>query len=280
MAFFRVTANYSFTLETSWSKYEQEFCDKDIAISRILNTFCDDRKDTVIFLRLDALQMFRTVLNAIFFDFQGTFVIDSMDAEMLEKPDWVGPNAVWVSPHISNPFDSSGLCIPVGVEELSLNRNGRISNLNVKSIKNRLVIVGPFAPTHRARSEFASWNSNAVVDVMHHRLKPKEYANLVSDYKFVVCPRGNGIDTHRFWETLYRGSIPIVESSDWARYFQSHGIPILIVASFKELLSWRESDFLAIWSKQAQNPSEITGLWPDYWANKIRTFRENCGERN
>lgn len=32
----------------------------------------------------------------------------------------------------------------------------------------------------------------------------------IRNSKFVICPRGNGIDTHRLWETLYMGSIPIV----------------------------------------------------------------------
>ena len=29
-------------------------------------------------------------------------------------------------------------------------------------------------------------------------------------YKFVVAPLGNGPDSHRIWETLYAGSIPII----------------------------------------------------------------------
>jgi hypothetical protein len=45
--------------------------------------------------------------------------------------------------------------------------------------------------------------------------------------KFVFCPRGNGIDTHRIWETLYMGSIPIV------KYEKAHNLftdlPILFI---------------------------------------------------
>jgi hypothetical protein len=29
-------------------------------------------------------------------------------------------------------------------------------------------------------------------------------------YKYVICPRGNGIDTHRVWEALYLGVVPVV----------------------------------------------------------------------
>jgi len=38
----------------------------------------------------------------------------------------------------------------------------------------------------------------------------REFLRAIRNHKFVVCPRGNGVDTHRLWETLYMGSIPIV----------------------------------------------------------------------
>jgi hypothetical protein len=36
------------------------------------------------------------------------------------------------------------------------------------------------------------------------------YCRNVRAHKFMFCPRGNGPDTHRFWESIYLGSIPIV----------------------------------------------------------------------
>lgn len=43
--------------------------------------------------------------------------------------------------------------------------------------------------------------------------KPKpysEYLNDLANHKFCLCIRGNGIDTHRFWESLYLGTIPVI----------------------------------------------------------------------
>ena len=37
-----------------------------------------------------------------------------------------------------------------------------------------------------------------------------EYLNELSKYRFCLCLRGNGIDTHRFWESLYLGVIPVI----------------------------------------------------------------------
>jgi hypothetical protein len=39
------------------------------------------------------------------------------------------------------------------------------------------------------------------------------YMNQMGNSKFVLCPQGNGIDTHRFYETILMGSIPVAENS-------------------------------------------------------------------
>jgi hypothetical protein len=37
-----------------------------------------------------------------------------------------------------------------------------------------------------------------------------EYLRELASHRFSLCIRGNGIDTHRFWESLYLGVIPII----------------------------------------------------------------------
>ena len=38
----------------------------------------------------------------------------------------------------------------------------------------------------------------------------KEYYIELSKHKYCICPRGNGLDTHRIWECLYLNVIPII----------------------------------------------------------------------
>jgi hypothetical protein len=59
------------------------------------------------------------------------------------------------------------------------------------------------------------------------------YYKKVAAHKFVIAPRGNGWDTHRLWEALYLGCVPIVESSVLDELY-SH-LPILIVKSWGSL---------------------------------------------
>jgi hypothetical protein len=59
----------------------------------------------------------------------------------------------------------------------------------------------------------------------------KEYLMELSKYRFCLCIRGNGIDTHRFWESLYLGVIPVIinnkttKCSNFIRYLNKLNIP-------------------------------------------------------
>ena len=61
---------------------------------------------------------------------------------------------------------------------------------------------------------------------------------------FVLCPRGVGVETHRMWETLMLGSIPVVEEHPFLAPFVK-ALPILTVDSWSRLLEpqWLEERF-------------------------------------
>ncbi len=51
---------------------------------------------------------------------------------------------------------------------------------------------------------------------------------------FVVCPEGNGFDTHRLWETLYMGGVPVVRKNNYISPLIA-GLPVLQVRNWAEL---------------------------------------------
>lgn len=86
---------------------------------------------------------------------------------------------------------------------------------------------------------------------------------------FVVCPRGNGIDTHRAWETLYMGGIPIVRREP---IMQSvlQGLPVLFVDKWKEI---EDLNFLeAKWHEINSGSYQLERLNIEYWRNLIRSY--------
>lgn len=96
-----------------------------------------------------------------------------------------------------------------------------------------------------------------------------EYAALVSDSLFTVCPRGNGIDTHRLWEALYLGSIPLLEDNINIRFYKD--LPIVVVDSFLSISSFSNLINDAIDEMLERLPDGFESrLTMDYWINKIR----------
>lgn len=162
--------------------------------------------------------------------------------------------------------------IPIGLENLRLGNNGRpklIRNSNV--IDNGRILVGPFGMTHEERREFDldELKTDSRVEFFDGRISPDRYSRLVQGYRFIACPRGNGIDTHRLWETLYRGSIPIVKNSVWITNFE------FLKGRVATTQSWGLRDLLRVVEKDSClkfNPQNIQELWWPYWQSRINSY--------
>lgn len=62
------------------------------------------------------------------------------------------------------------------------------------------------------------------------------YLSEIRSSDMVLCPRGNGLDTHRFWETLYLGSVPIVVAKDLPKGFLSDfDLPMIVIRDWNEI---------------------------------------------
>lgn len=54
-----------------------------------------------------------------------------------------------------------------------------------------------------------------------------EFWDAIAEHHFVLCPFGNGLDCYRTWETLYLGSIPVIQSDVFARHFSTYPVAVV-----------------------------------------------------
>lgn len=106
-----------------------------------------------------------------------------------------------------------------------------------KNIKNSLLwAVGSYTyPAERVPLEKMLLNLDYVTKI-NADYTPRGYALYVDNvfnHKFVIAPRGSGLDTHRLWESLYLRTIPIVKSKIMEHYFSD--LPILFINDWKIL---------------------------------------------
>jgi hypothetical protein len=99
-----------------------------------------------------------------------------------------------------------------------------------------------------------------------------DYIHNVYNHKFVLCPNGNGVDTHRLWETLYLNSIPIVSESININFYRD--LPIVIVKDWKSITkTFLEESFKEITDKKLNGEYNLSKLNISYWINKIKDER-------
>lgn len=97
---------------------------------------------------------------------------------------------------------------------------------------------------------------------------PKQLASYLKDLsqsKFVVSPRGNGIDCHRTWESLLMGAIPIVRSSSLDPLFSD--LPVLIVDSWEQVSESYLNEQYEVIKQKFYNREKV---FIEYWIGKVR----------
>ena len=119
------------------------------------------------------------------------------------------------------------------------------------------------------RSKAAQDLSNIEVADRFGIVSSREHRELLLSYSFIASPPGNGLDTHRTWEAMYLGCVPIVLRSYMTEYFEKLGLPIWVVDGYSQIESLSEQQ-LSEKYEELKPGFENKALWFDFWANQIR----------
>lgn len=165
--------------------------------------------------------------------------------------------------------------IPIGLENLhhyhagiptDFRRNARART----NSKNRILCSFTISTNRDERFEaYKVASTLGCADVFDGRQAQGDYLSRLSTYRFVLSPPGNGLDTHRTWEAMYLGVVPIVKDSVAMRSFWELGLPIWIVRSWDELSTKSESALRELYN-QFRGRFESPALSMHYWRHRIR----------
>lgn len=90
------------------------------------------------------------------------------------------------------------------------------------------------------------------------------YLTKLAESKFVLSPRGYGLDCHRHWESMLMGAIPIIKSSSLDVLFED--LPALIIHDWDEVTE----EFLhQKWEEMSRKEYHLEKLYADYWLQQI-----------
>jgi|SRR5579862_8452414 len=95
------------------------------------------------------------------------------------------------------------------------------------------------------------------------------YLQDLSESLFVASPRGNGLDTHRTWESLLMGCYPIVPSSTLNPLYED--LPVVIINSWEEVTN----EFLRECEQKLKEKTwSRDKLYAPYWFAKVRRIQD------
>ena len=173
------------------------------------------------------------------------------------------------------PLGITNYCDDSNLHKIYGDKKIMIDIINQDIIKNNLAYINFNISTFPSErkfifDKFSNENWVKVGNIDNSIDGRKKFLIDVKSSKFVFCPRGNGIDTHRLWETLYMGSIPIV------KYERSHhlftDLPILFIDDWSKI----NYDFLNYKYEEIINKDwNMDKLKQSYWNNLIKNKYTN-----
>ena len=140
--------------------------------------------------------------------------------------------------------------------------------------RNLQILVAFETARSRDRRKYALWEltRSCCQKRLHHRSTETEMFELIAKASFVASPASRGQDTHRFWETIALGAIPIVQAGPLD--FVYRRMPCVIVPHWAnitedKLRDWRRKIVDAFGEQPQKDPRVARLLSSHYLARRI-----------
>lgn len=172
---------------------------------------------------------------------------------------------------LENRFPSSREGHGIGYYDRVKNKEDILQKINTNNQPNKFIYANFNINTninYRYKIKEICLNTPFITWQEPNLLLDTFYSQII-DHKMVLCPIGNGVDTHRLWETLYSNRIPIIiKIGNYKIYELYKKLPIIILDNILEL-----KNLDLIMSKYYQAINKDTNhnmLYIDYWFAEIQ----------
>jgi len=231
-------------------------------------------QNDIIFLKTDLKEIyFRTIHPKI----KAKYILITHNSdENIEQEDkkFLDDKIIhWFAQNLSFTADKHISPLPIGFENRYYLNNGKLKILknteeNKGKKENKILSSFNVNTNYSARNKvLESVSSFRNIETVHFDT-PSEYFLNLKNYKFLICPEGNGKDTHRIWEGLLSKTIPIVLKNEFSNNLKSLGIPLFVISDWDELRKLSTnfiSEEYEIYMQQ--NFEDYTKL--NFWTTKI-----------
>ena len=164
-------------------------------------------------------------------------------------------------------------CIPLGIENLSYRRNSPMEEYSATPPfikKQSLYHISVRTNTNDPiRHDFL--NQLQSINLTNNQLNRCGYYDRIRTSYFTLCPPGNGLDTHRFWEAIYKESVPVTLTENYL--FPKLKLPALqLKGNWTSLSSYDTSQLLDVYHRLRQVDSSMAYM--PFWSSRLLQYLE------
>lgn len=282
-------SDYVFAEFTSIENFEKNFKYEDVTVLEkkstkdinyiwYINNKLEIRNSSIVFCQTDLVEHFFSILKNIDNLENIILVTHQSDKKITKKLFKLKPSLIskWFSTNVCYNHEDL-VPIPIGINNsyYKMHPNSSdIARVNHKTGNEKInKVYANFnintKQFHRFHTFKIALNSDSFV-TQEAKLRKEDYLDELSKYKYVLCPWGNGYDTHRFWESIYLGSVPIIKYNKFYKHITN--IPSVVVNSFKNL------DIENI--KVNLNKIDIDKISFSYWSELIMNEKKESDVNN
>ncbi|MEX0849093.1 MAG: hypothetical protein WD055_02595 [Candidatus Dependentiae bacterium] len=147
------------------------------------------------------------------------------------------------------------------------------SVINKEIRKDKLLYLNILSNTHDSRLGIIEMFKDKPYCFVANKKPFDGYMQDIARSKFVLSPRGAGLDCHRTWEAILVGSIPIVPQSVITGLYEK--LPILVIDDWSILTE----DYLnRKWDEMHQVDYDYDRMFAQYWFGKIKMCQSEARE--
>ena len=162
--------------------------------------------------------------------------------------------------------------IPIGLENLRRLKHGRKKwfkthkKNKTKLVLNSFNIYTNYNKRYIPKDLLAKFET---VDTKNFE-STQDYFDNLNDYMFVICPEGNGIDTHRVWESLLLKVIPILILNPFTENLKNNSVPCVYLKDWKDLENFPSQELENLYFEILEKYTDEQVMYY-YWDKTIKS---------
>ncbi len=188
-----------------------------------------------------------------------------------EEISYISKNVIhWFAQNLVIEEQENVSFIPIGLENLRRLKHGRKKWFkNVHGNKSKFILSSFDIYTNYQKRSLTK-EELSEIDIVDTKYfdSTKEYYENLNNYMFAICPEGNGVDTHRIWESLILKVMPVVVLNSFTKNLKNNSVPCLYLNDWKDLHNFSSHELKKIYNDFSSHLDNKFVMY-NFWENKI-----------